>query len=196
MGMTKYPYYNVKIRRFRMKAEAVSLCGGKCIDCGWSGNIAAFQFHHKDPNEKDFTISTSPKVSWEKYWEEVEKCDLLCANCHAIRHSNNTDPQFLKDVETYKGRELVVSDIPWKNQTHIPNVYSHVCEKCENSFSSPRKKQKYCCPNCRDKGYRRCKRPSKKKLKLMIETIPMTHIGKKYGVTDNAIRKWCKAYGI
>jgi protein-arginine kinase activator protein McsA len=179
-----------------MKTEAIRLKGGKCADCGWNGNIAAFQFHHRDPSEKRFTISSNPKVSWEKYWEEIEKCDLLCANCHMIRHSDNADPQFLKDVENYKGRELVVSAIPWKNQTHIPHSYDHNCQHCDKPFTSSRQVQKYCCPNCQSKGRRKCIRPSKEELKRLIDEMPMTHVGKKYNVSDNAVRKWCKIYQI
>ena len=194
--MKRYPYYNIKIRRFRMKSEAVRLKGGKCSDCGWSGNIAAFQFHHKDPSKKEFTISTSPRVSWEKYWNEIEKCDLLCANCHAIRHSKNTAPQFLVDVENYKGRELVVSDVPWKNQVHIfvPKIY--VCLTCKTPYEAIRKEQKYCSDECKNKGKRKCIRPTKKELQHMISVMPMTRIGKQYGVSDNAVRKWCKKYQV
>jgi len=179
-----------------MKREAIRLKGGKCADCGWNGNIAAFQFHHRTPSEKKFTISSNPKVSWEKYWEEIEKCDLLCANCHMIRHSDNADPQFLKDVENYKGRELVVSVIPWKNQTHIPHSYDHNCQYCNKPFTSSRQVQKYCCPNCQSKGRRKCIRPSREELEKMIIEMPMTHIGKKYGVSSVAVKKWCKNYEI
>lgn len=193
--MTKN-YYTIKIRRFRMKTEAVRLKGGKCFNCGWAGNIAAFQFHHRDPTQKEFGISSNPKVSWEKYWNEVEKCDLLCANCHAIHHAGTIDKQFLKDVESYKGRELVTSNIPWKNQTHIPRCYDHKCKHCNKPFTSPRQVQKYCCPNCQQKHRRKCNRPSKSELEILIKDMPMTHIGEKYGVSDNAVRKWCKAYQI
>jgi hypothetical protein len=193
--MTKQSY-RIKIRRYRMKREAVKLLGGKCVGCGWSGNIAGFLFHHRDPSMKEFSISECPKVSWEKYWKEIEKCNLMCATCHEILHANNTDEQFLKDVENYSGRDLVLTDIPWKNQTHVPRVYPHTCQHCDNPFTSPRRIQKYCCPNCQRKHRRKCNRPSKVKLEILIRSMPMTRIGKKYGVTDNAVRKWCKAYQI
>ena len=44
---------NTKIRRFRAKAAAIEFLGGKCVNCGWSGNQAAIQFHHL--KGKDFT---------------------------------------------------------------------------------------------------------------------------------------------
>lgn len=43
-------------------------------------------FHHRDPKTKEFNISQSVKVSWGKLKREVEKCDVVCANCHAKLH--------------------------------------------------------------------------------------------------------------
>src|SRR5579872_63735 len=75
---------NTKIRRFRTKAAAIKLLGGKCEKCGWSGDQAAFQFHHKDPNEKDFILGKAANKSWDSVKTEIQKCMLLCANCHMI----------------------------------------------------------------------------------------------------------------
>jgi hypothetical protein len=46
------------------------------------------QFHHRNPREKDFTISNACSWGWsiERILKEMEKCDVLCANCHAKRH--------------------------------------------------------------------------------------------------------------
>ena len=41
-----------------------------------------------------------------------------------------------------------------------------------------------------------CERPSREILKQLIRTTPFTHIAQHYGVTDNAIRKWCDAYSL
>lgn len=188
--------YLTKIRRYRMKTEAIRLKGGKCIKCEWTGNIAAFQFHHRDPTKKDFTISQSPKVSWEKYWNEIEKCDLLCANCHATIHADNTNPTFLQDVMDYAGRTLISSNVPWKNQTHIPTKYSRKCPVCKSDFDTSRREQQMCSKKCQNENRQKCVRPSKKELEKMILDIPMTRIADKYGVTDNAIRKWCKSYRL
>ena len=99
---------NTKIRRFRTKAAAIELFGGKCMKCGWQGNQAAFQFHHKNSNKKDFLIGNVANKSWDKIKEELKKCDLLCANCHAIKHSTKNGDKFLKEVLNYKGRKLKV----------------------------------------------------------------------------------------
>lgn len=41
-------------------------------------------FHHREPENKNFRISNamSRTMSWERIIEEIDKCDLLCANCH------------------------------------------------------------------------------------------------------------------
>jgi len=97
---------NTKIRRFRSKAAAVKYLGGKCSKCNWSGDQAALQFHHKDPNQKDFTIGNVANKSWDSIKKEMEKCILLCANCHMIEHSTKLGEKFLKEAFDYRGREL------------------------------------------------------------------------------------------
>lgn len=57
-----------------------------CLRCGFS-DPCALDFHHRDPKEKSFKIADRAwNVSWERLLEEVEKCDILCANCHRIEH--------------------------------------------------------------------------------------------------------------
>lgn len=97
---------NTKIRRFRAKAAAIKFLGGKCEKCGWSGNQAAMQFHHKDPKKKDFTIGNVGNKSWDRIKSEMKKCLLLCANCHMIEHSTKVGDKFLKEAFNYKGRSL------------------------------------------------------------------------------------------
>jgi hypothetical protein len=95
---------NTKIRRFRTKAAAINLLGGKCTKCGWYGNQAALQFHHL--KGKDFTIGNAANKSWDFIKKEIEKCILLCANCHMVEHSTKNDKNFLKEARNYKGRTL------------------------------------------------------------------------------------------
>ena len=60
----------------------------KCSKCGFS-HPAALDFHHIDPTQKEFTLGASGKdVSKEKFLKEVDKCIVLCANCHRIHHYN------------------------------------------------------------------------------------------------------------
>jgi len=97
---------NTKIRRFRAKTAAIKYLGEKCAQCGWHGNQAALQFHHKNSNKKDFTIGNVANKSWDLIKKELKKCILLCANCHSIKHSTKNDNKFLKEALNYKGRKF------------------------------------------------------------------------------------------
>ncbi len=73
--------------RRRLKKKLVDHKGGKCEICGFNKHQAAMQFHHRDPEEKDFAIGASGSTrSLSRCLVEVEKCMLLCANCHSILH--------------------------------------------------------------------------------------------------------------
>lgn len=67
---------------------AVEYKGNKCQLCGYNRCIEAMEFHHLDFSEKEFGISQKGYTrSWEIVKEELEKCIILCANCHREVHS-------------------------------------------------------------------------------------------------------------
>ena len=59
-----------------------------CKICGYNSHPAALQFHHRDQKEKEFTIGINIHLPLEIVKKEIEKCDILCANCHSIHHSS------------------------------------------------------------------------------------------------------------
>lgn len=74
---------HVNDRRKKLKLMAIEYMGGKCCKCGYNKNVRSMQFHHLDPNEKDFGISKNTNArSWEEIKKELDKCILVCANCH------------------------------------------------------------------------------------------------------------------
>jgi 5-methylcytosine-specific restriction endonuclease McrA len=78
-------------RRTKVRRLAIDLKGGRCSLCGYDKWIGALEFHHPDPRKKDFSISTDGMTrSWERVRREVEKCVLLCANCHREVHAGVT----------------------------------------------------------------------------------------------------------
>ncbi len=84
----EYFIRKVTERRRRLKEMAVIYKGGKCTICGYNRCIAALDFHHLNPNEKDFSLSVRGLTrSWEKIKSEVNKCVLVCANCHREIHA-------------------------------------------------------------------------------------------------------------
>jgi ferredoxin len=98
-------YRYQKKRRRTVKQRLADEVGGKCIRCGYARSIAALDFHHRDATQKEFAIS-SMQGSWAKLAAEAAKCDLLCANCHRVVHSEldaliETGPvvQFRRDLK-------------------------------------------------------------------------------------------------
>ena len=69
-----------------IKKKAVELKGGKCENCGYDRYIGALEFHHLDPTKKELTISKT-RISFENLLKELEKCLLLCSNCHREEHA-------------------------------------------------------------------------------------------------------------
>jgi len=77
----------VKKRRRKLKQMAIEYKGGCCANCGYNKSARALQFHHVDPNEKDFGLGKDGITrSWKIVKSEIDKCVLLCSNCHAEEH--------------------------------------------------------------------------------------------------------------
>ena len=76
------------VQRLRdYKLRAVEYKGGQCEDCKGKFPACAYDFHHLDPSQKDFMIGRGGK-DWGPVKTELDKCVLLCANCHRIRHAS------------------------------------------------------------------------------------------------------------
>lgn len=74
-------------RRISLKKRCLEYKGGKCIKCGYNSCDDALEFHHRIPEHKDFEIgSKSFSYKWNILKKELNKCDLLCANCHREIH--------------------------------------------------------------------------------------------------------------
>jgi len=76
-------------RRRVIKQQAIDYLGGKCSNCGYNKCNAALEFHHTDPTKKDKDYSNY-KTSFDKLKSELDKCVLLCANCHREHHSSDS----------------------------------------------------------------------------------------------------------
>lgn len=67
----------------------VDLHNNYCLDCGIRFPSYVYEFHHRDPKEKEFSLGGKDlNRKWEKVMIEASKCDMLCANCHKKRHYN------------------------------------------------------------------------------------------------------------
>jgi hypothetical protein len=82
-------------RWIERKKWAIQYKGGKCIDCNISypeSPYVIFDFHHLDFNEKDMDWSKMKLRTIESIKMELDKCELLCSNCHRIRHHKIKNP--------------------------------------------------------------------------------------------------------
>lgn len=77
----------VSNRRRKVKKLLIEYKGGKCEKCSYSKCAAALEFHHIDPTKKEFSISGAGTcVALAKLQKEVDKCILVCSNCHKEIH--------------------------------------------------------------------------------------------------------------
>ncbi|MDH5667421.1 MAG: HNH endonuclease [Nitrospira sp.] len=84
----------VRKRRKAVRQKALAYKGGRCQKCGYDRCMEALEFHHLTSSRKDFGISSKGYTrSWEKIREELDKCLLLCANCHREVHSELQPPR-------------------------------------------------------------------------------------------------------
>lgn len=75
------------------KANAVKYMGGKCSLCSYDKCIEALEFHHINPDTKDINFKSMRGWSWNKTTTELDKCILVCSNCHREIHSDLTNIQ-------------------------------------------------------------------------------------------------------
>ncbi len=76
-------------RQRAFKLKCLEYKGGKCEICGYCKSVYALEFHHLNPDEKDFTIANARLTTFsDKIKLELDKCILLCSNCHRETHEN------------------------------------------------------------------------------------------------------------
>jgi len=98
---------SVKLWRRNTKERLLKAFGNKCAICGFNKSYA-LDFHHLNPDEKEFTFGHARGniIGWDKLVIEVRKCICLCANCHRGHHAGELEipedaPRFDKNYTTY-----------------------------------------------------------------------------------------------
>jgi len=175
----KHPVTRIRKRR---KKEVVEAFGGECQMCGYNKCVDALCFHHTDPSLKE--NSPTKIINQWKTDRSIpqlikEKVLLLCSNCHHEVHSEEYDHSI--QIERHP-------------------ITKKDCEVCGKTFFSTEyenKSQKLCSTECSAISRRKVTdRPSKEELKVLIEQYSFVRLGKIYGVSDNAVRKWAKKYEL
>lgn len=81
---------SLRLKKRKLKHLLIQHKGGKCQKCGYDKCEGALHFHHRNPEEKEFGLGginlNDSDFSLSNLLTEIDKCDLLCANCHAEVH--------------------------------------------------------------------------------------------------------------
>lgn len=144
----------------------------------WNNNYLYVLSPAEFENKKNFTIRT-----------EQPKNNTSISTCH-----------FHKDYIICEERIEKVFGVKTENiSKHLygkkDKIYQLVCMSCGKSFEDSRSWLKYCCKEHRI-SRSKVKPPFEELENLIKLKTPWVRIGKKYGVTDNAVRKWARGYGL
>lgn len=82
-------YQAQQARGLDRKILLVKEKGGSCEKCGYKKNLASLCFHHRNGDDKDIRLDlrSLSNNSMKTIRVELEKCDLLCHNCHMEHHN-------------------------------------------------------------------------------------------------------------
>lgn len=169
--------------RKRKRIKLVQLFGNKCSLCGYDRCSAALEFHHINPEEKDFALSVSNSKSLKRNVEEAKKCLLVCANCHREIHNG-----LYEGVDLFQYQHIS-SDLLIELEKEKEEL---VCKNCGAPITIYSRSG--LCVSCAQSAKYRTRidnKPTREQLKALIRDKSFLEIGRMYEVSDNAIRKWC-----
>lgn len=172
-------YLKQRERALARKIELVNYKGGKCEKCGYDKNLSALDFHHLCPEDKTFQLDSRhlSNTNIDKLKEEVEKCVLLCANCHRETHYPEYDSSNLQNM---------LNEIKTKNVKVLGDKRKKsVCPYCGRKFDSVKGKV-FCSNECRElsKNY-----PSKEKLFESYQRLKSWEkVANEFGLTRRIVR--------
>jgi hypothetical protein len=124
-----------------------------------------------------------------KEGEEVHHLDENKTNNSPDNLLVLSGPMHVK-LHTWLSKNIITPKPEYAERKALGCIRCAVCDKPVDHT------EKYCSRPCQDFGRRKAERPSKEVLALEIETTSMVKLGEKYGVSDNAVRKWAKSYNL
>lgn len=163
----------VRRRYKKLKLDAVAYKGGKCERCGYDKCNGAMTFHHTDPSIKDADWNRMRKWSWEKIKAELDKCEMLCANCHHEEHYD----------------QLAIDEaVAWLETKSSGRLIGQIrnCPKCNQQFSGS---TVYCSAECFAKSRTKINWPDDVDFIRMVDDIGRVKASKQLGVSDRAVGK-------
>lgn len=185
--MSKQSEYVINFVKNR-KINLISLFNGKCCICGFDLYPDALEFHHVNPKDKEFPLSSNVMKSLDKQIIEAKKCVLVCSNCHRGIHAGYLQvPDNYQELFNEEQANLLL-----QINKEIRQGKKHYCIECGKLISNKAVR----CETCSRINSRKIKRPERSELKQLIRHKPFTHIAKQFGVSDKAIVKWCIAENL
>jgi hypothetical protein len=94
--------YSVTDTRVKNKKLLIEYKGRKCCRCNLeNAHYSVYHFHHRNPKEKEFGISSSGRnKGLEELKKEADKCDLVCSNCHATIHAEEREQEREQKIQS------------------------------------------------------------------------------------------------
>ena len=174
--------------RRRRKENLLKVAGDKCNICNYSKAISALEFHHIDPTKKEYSIASKGTChNIQQDLLEVQKCILVCANCHREIHEGLYSNEFLLEKQIYDEDYA-------KTLTTLKKDITINCSKCGAQIA--RDTLTGLCGKCARLASRKCEHPTREELKELLQKYSFTELGRMYGVSDNSVRKWCIKYNL
>ena len=170
-----------------MKIRAIIYKGGECQECGYSKCHATMEFHHLNPSEKDYQWNKLRKRSWEGIKHELDKCVLLCANCHREAHFDKNVYDRVRDWHNARMRKMAIV------QANVSKLLE--CPQCGTDFKphkGSRNTQKHCSTKCSYEASERVDWPDD--LPELVAASSRVKVGKLLGVSDKAVAKRLKRH--
>ncbi len=173
---------NTNVLKYRLIKEGYKK--HKCEKCSgttWLGELIPIELHHIDGDRSNNLI---------------ENLQILCNNCHTLTENYKS-----------KNKDIIKNNSHYCGCGNIKSINSKKCKECYIKYLNLKKENKNClncdkkikinsslCTKCFNLNQRKIERPPYEELISLIDELGYVGTGKKYNVSDNAIRKWIKFY--
>jgi hypothetical protein len=169
-----------------MRRRAVDYKGSKCQRCGYDRCVAALVFHHL--SGKIFRINDGNGRSWEMIKVELDKCELVCMNCHAEVHHAMSHGELPGEAE--RDKQLWIK----AESPKPPKQPIRKCIVCDRDVTGGSTRCRVCSGVARRGVGSKTTWPPLEELHKSVEADGYEAVGRVLGVTGNAVKKHVLKY--